>query len=98
MSLYGLSIDPALVQEAETLVSLEGRAFPTLVVFWESQLLSQTWETILVTDYSVPLPPLPHGKRFNEVRVVAYTGEVPTKFLYFGTELTSAAPRVAPQM
>ncbi|MCC6522260.1 MAG: hypothetical protein IT373_06335 [Polyangiaceae bacterium] len=98
MSLYGLSIDPALVQEAETLVSLEGRAFPTLVVFWESQLLGQTWETILVTDYSVPLPPLPHGKRFNEVRVAAYTGEVPTKFLYFGTELTSAAPRVAPQM
>ena len=98
MPLYELSIDPALVQEAENLVSLEGRGYPTVVVFWESLLLGQTWETILVMDYTIPLAPLQPGKRFNEVRIAAYTDEVATKFLYFGTELAAAAPRVAPQM
>src|SRR5690606_9833277 len=71
---------------------------PTLVVYWESQMLGQEWDTILVLDYVIPLPPLEHGRIFNEVRLAAYTGEVPTKFLYFGTELATDAPRVAPEM
>ncbi|MEM6789357.1 MAG: hypothetical protein AAF715_17685 [Myxococcota bacterium] len=98
MSQYDLSIDPALVAEAERLVTLEGRAFPTLVIMWESQMLGQDWQTVLVTDYTIPLPPLEPGSSFNEVRIGAYTAEVPTKFLYFGTELTEDAPRVGPEM
>jgi hypothetical protein len=96
--IYTFSIDPALVAEAEQRASLEGRGFPTLVVYWETQLLGQDWETVLVLDYTIPLPPLDGGRSFNEVRIAAYTGQVPTKFLYFGSELTSAAPRVAPGM
>ena len=98
MPQYELSIDPTLVAEAEQLVSLDGRAFPTIVVMWESMMLGQEWETVLVLDYSVPLPPLQSGQSFNEVRIAAYTGDVPTKFLYFGTELHAGAPRVAPEM
>lgn len=98
MPQYELSIDPSLVAEAEQLVNLDGRAFPTLVVSWESKMLGQEWQTILVLDYTIPLPPLEAGVSFNEVRLAAYTGEVPTKFLYFGTELTADAPRIGPEM
>ncbi|MBM4358342.1 MAG: hypothetical protein FJ096_09565 [Deltaproteobacteria bacterium] len=98
MPQYEFSNDPSLVEQAERLVSLEARVFPTVVVSWESTMLGQEWETILVQDYTIPLPPLEQGSSFNEVRISAFTGEVPTKFLYFGTELTSAAPRVAPEM
>lgn len=98
MPQFELSIDPKLVAEAEQLVNLEGRAFPTLVVSWESKMLGQEWQTILVLDYTIPLPPLEQGIQFNEVRLAAYTGEVPTKFLYFGTELTGDAPRIGPEM
>ncbi len=98
MPQYELTIDPDKVAQAERLVSLDGRTFPTLVVSWESMMLGQEWETILVLDYTFPLPPLEQGKTFNEVRIAAYTGEVPTKFLYFGTELNAGAPRVPPEM
>ncbi|MBI4700376.1 MAG: hypothetical protein HY744_04280, partial [Deltaproteobacteria bacterium] len=98
MSLYELSIDPALLAQAERLASLEGREFPTLVVQWEAEMLGQPWLTTLVLDYTVPLPPIGAGATFNEVRIAAHTGDVPTKFLYFGTELTASAPRVAPEM
>lgn len=98
MSQYELSIEPRYVEEAERLVSLEGRIFPTLVVMWESKMLGQDWQTILVLDYTFPLPPLQPGATFNEVRIAAYTEDVPTKFLYFGTELSADAPRVAPEM
>jgi hypothetical protein len=98
MSQYELSIEPRSVEEAERLVSLEGRVFPTLVVMWESKMLGQDWQTILVLDYTFPLPPLQPGVSFNEVRIAAYTDDVPTKFLYFGTELSAGAPRIAPEM
>lgn len=98
MAQYELSNDPSLVEQAERLVSFEGRTFPTIVVAWESTMLGQEWLTTLVQDYTIPLPPLEHGASFNEVRIAGFTGEVPTKFLYFGTELTSAAPRIAPEM
>src|SRR5262245_35427227 len=98
MPQYELSIDAALVEQAEQLISLEGRVFPTLVVMWESQMLGQDWQTIMVLDYTIPLPPLNPGKTFNDVRIGAYTEDVPTKFLYFGTELSANAPRVAPEM
>lgn len=98
MPQYELSIDPSLVAEAERVVSLEGRGFPTIVVSWDSQLLGQDWMTILVLDYTIPLPPLEGRETFNEVRIAAHTGDVPTKFLYFGTELGQGAPRVAPEM
>jgi hypothetical protein len=98
MAQYELSIEPDAVAEAERLVSLEGRGFPTLVVHWEAQMLGQEWSITLVLDYTIPLPPLESGKTFNEVRIAAFTDQVPTKFLYFGTELTADAPRVAPEM
>lgn len=98
MSQYDLSIEPSLVAEAERRVTLEGRAFPTLVIMWESQMLGQDWQTVLVMDYTIPLPPLEQGSSFNEVRIGAYTSDVPTKFFYFGTELTEEAPRVGPEM
>lgn len=98
MSQYELSIENDKIAEAERLVSLEGRSFPTLVVHWDTPMLGQEWSTTLVVDYAIPLPPLESGKTFNEVRIAAYTNRVPTKFLYFGTELTSDAPRVAPEM
>jgi len=98
MAQYDLSIDPQKVAQAEQLVSLAGRTFPTLVVSWESSTLGQEWQTLLVLDYSIPLPPLEQGATFNEVRIAAYTDEVPTKFLYFGTELNDDAPRVPPEM
>lgn len=98
MAQYELSNDPVLLEQAERLCSLEGRAFPTLVVSWESRMLGQDWDTVLVQDYTIALPPLEHGSSFNEVRISAFTGPVPTKFLYFGTELNAAAPRTVPEM
>lgn len=98
MAKYDLTIDPGPVAEAEQVVTFEGRAFPTIVTRWETKMLGQDWHTTLVLDYTIPLPPLKTGANFNEVRVAAYTGDVPTKFLYFGTELTSDAPRIGPEM
>lgn len=98
MSQYELSTDPALVAEAERLLTMEGRVFPTVVVQWESHVLGQVWLTTLVQDYTIPLPPLRPGTAFNDVRIGAYTGDVATKFLYLGTELSPAAPRIAPEM
>jgi hypothetical protein len=98
MPQYELSVDLALVSEAEKLLTLEGRAFPTVVVEWESQILGQVWLTTLVQDYTIALPPLRPGTTFIDVRIGAYTGEVPTKFLYLGTELGGSAPRIAPEM
>lgn len=99
MALYELSIERAHVQEAERLVSLEGRVYPTLVMHWESRIFDQPWTTTVVLDYTIALPPLMLGQAtFNEVRVAAYVGGAPTKFLYFGTEMTANVPRVGPEM
>lgn len=101
MSLYELSIDTALVHEAERVVSLEDRGYPTLVMRWESRLFDQPWVTTLVLDYHIALPPLLVGagqSTFNEVRIAAFTGGASTKFMYFGTELTANVPRIAPEM
>src|SRR5277367_198199 len=99
MALYELSIDGPLVREADKVVSLEGRGFPTLVMRWDSRIFDQPWVTTLVLDYLIALPPLVIGQAtFNEVKVAAFVGGTPTKFLYFGTEMTSAVPRIAPEM
>src|SRR4051812_35425935 len=99
MALYELSIDAALVREAEKVVSLEGRGFPTLVMRWESRLFDQTWQTTLVLDYVIALPPLMVGQStFNEVKVCAFVDGAATKFLYFGTEMTANVPRIGPEM
>src|SRR5262245_13496142 len=99
MALYELSIDGAAVREAERLVSLEGRSFPTLAMRWDSRIFDQPWVTTVVLDYTITLPPLMIGQAtFNEVKIAAYVGGSPTKFMYFGTELTAAVPRIAPEM
>ncbi len=99
MTLFELALDGAALREAERIVSLEGRGFPTLVMRWESRLFDQTWSTTVVLDYAIALPPLVVGQaRFNEVRLAALVSGAPTKFLYFGTELGSQAPRIAPEM
>jgi hypothetical protein len=99
MALYELSIDAALVQKAEKVVSLEGRGFPTLVMRWDSRLFDQPWQTTLVLDYVIALPPLMIGQStFNEVKVAAFVDGAPTKFLYFGTEMSANVPRIAPEM
>ena len=99
MPLYELSIDDAHLREAERLISLEGRGFPTLVTRWESRLFDQPWSTTLVLDYTIPLPPLGAGQgTFIEVRVAAFVGGAATKFLYFGTEMNSSVPRIGPEM
>jgi hypothetical protein len=99
MSLYELSSEVAAVREGERVVSLEGRSFPTLVMRWDSRLFDQPWITTIVLDYTIALPPLIVGQaRFNEVRLAAYVGGTPPKFMYFGTELTSNVPRLAPEM
>ena len=99
MPLYELSIDGALVREAEKVVSLEGRGYPTLVMRWESRLFDQPWVTTLVLDYLIALPPLIMGQStFNEVKIAAYTGGSKTKFMYFGTEMSANVPRIAPEM
>lgn len=99
MALYELSIEAAHVREGERLASLEGRAYPTLAMRWETKLMDQTWETTVVLDYTISLPPLMVGRQtFNEVRIGAYTGGAGTKFLYFGTEMNASVPRIAPEM
>jgi hypothetical protein len=99
MALYELSIDGPHVREAEKMVSLEGRGYPTLVMRWDSRIFDQPWVTTIVLDYLIALPPLIIGQStFNEVKVAAYVGGSPTKFLYFGTEMTSNVPRIAPEM
>jgi hypothetical protein len=99
MALYELSIDGPLVREAEKVVSLEGRGFPTLVMRWDSRIFDQPWVTTVVLDYLISLPPLVIGQStFNEVKVAAFVGGAPTKFLYFGTEMTASVPRIAPEM
>lgn len=99
MPVYELSIDPAVVAKAEAATSLDDRGFPTLVMRWESFLFGQPWTTTLVLDYQIALPPLLVGQTtFNEVRLAAFTGGAPTKFMYFGTELNASVHRVAPEM
>lgn len=99
MALYELSIDGPLVREAERIVSLEGRGFPTLVMRWDSRIFDQPWVTTIVLDYLIALPPLIIGQStFNEVKLAAYVGGASTKFMYFGTEMTSSVPRIAPEM
>jgi hypothetical protein len=99
MSLYELSIDAPLVREAEKVVSLEGRGFPSLVMRWDSRLFDQPWQTTVVLDYLISLPPLMVGQAsFNEVRIAAFVGGASTKFMYFGTEMSANVPRVAPEM
>lgn len=99
MALYELSIEAAQVREGERLASLEGRGYPTLAMRWETRLMDQTWETTVVLDYMIALPPLMVGRQtFNEVRIGAFTGGSGTKFLYFGTEMNASVPRVAPEM
>lgn len=99
MALYEMTIEAAAVEKAKALVSLAGRSFPTLVMRWESRLFDQTWTTTIVLDYLLALPPLMVGQAtFNEVRIGAYVGGAPTKFLYFGTEMTADVPRIAPEM
>lgn len=99
MALYELSIDGPLVREAERVVSLEGRGFPTLVMRWDSRIFDQPWVTTIVLDYLITLPPLVIGQAtFNEVKLAAYVGGASTKFMYFGTEMTSSVPRIAPEM
>ena len=99
MALYELSIDGPLVREAERVVSLEGRGFPTLIMRWDSRIFDQPWVTTIVLDYLIALPPLIIGQStFNEVKLAAYVGGAATKFMYFGTEMTSNVPRIAPDM
>ena len=99
MALYELSIDGPQVREAEKIVSLEGRGFPTLVMRWDSRIFDQHWVTSIVLDYLIALPPLIIGQAtFNEVKLAAFVGGASTKFLYFGTEMTSSVPRIAPEM
>lgn len=99
MAVYELSIDPALVRQAERIVSLEGRGYPTVVMHWESRLFEQPWTTTLVLDYGIALPPLIAGQgNFNDVRLAAFVGGAPTKFLYFGTEMSENVPRIGPEM
>jgi hypothetical protein len=99
MALYELSIDGPQVREAEKIVSLEGRAFPTLVMRWDSRIFDQPWVTTIVLDYLIALPPLVIGQAtFNEIKLAAYVCGSPTKFLYFGTEMNATVPRVAPEM
>src|SRR5262249_61331750 len=75
------------------------RASPTLVMRWDSRIFDQPWFTTVVLDYQIALPPLVIGQStFNEVKLAAYVGGTPTKFLYFGTEMTSSVPRIAPEM
>lgn len=99
MPVYELSIDPSLVAQAEKVVSLEGRGYPTLVMQWESRLFDQAWTTTIVLDYAIALPPLILSQAtFNDVRIAAYVGGAATKYLYFGTEMSASVPRVAPEM
>ncbi len=109
MALYELSIEPAHVVEAERVIALDGRDYPTLVMHWESRLFDQPWETTLVLDYTIALPPLGAGgaapapgqaapSSFIPVRVGAFVGGAPTKYFYFGTEMNESVPRIGPEM
>lgn len=99
MALYELSIDGPLVREAERVASLEGRGFPTLVMRWDTRIFDQPWVTTIVLDYLIALPPLIIGQStFNEVKLAAFVGGASTKFMYFGTEMNSSVPRIAPEM
>jgi hypothetical protein len=99
MALYELSIDAAHVREAERLVSLVGRGFPTIVMRWDTRLFDQPWQTTIVLDYLIALPPLLVAQsNFNEVKLAVFVGGAPTKFLYFGTEMNASVPRIAPEM
>lgn len=98
MAVYELSIDTSHIREAEQVVSLEGRGFPTLVMQWESKMFAQSWQTTIVLDYQIVLPPLTPGVAFHPVRIAAFVGGVPTKYFYFGTEMNENVPRVAPEM
>ena len=99
MPLYELSIDPASIRQAERLVTLEGRGYPTLAMHWESRIFDQPWTVTVVLDYLIALPPLVTGQAtFNEVRIAAYVGGASTKFLYFGTEMTKDVARIGPEM
>jgi hypothetical protein len=103
MALYELSIEPAHVAEAERLIALEGREYPTLVMHWESKLFDQPWLMTVVLDYIIALPPLGQGSgnqgsTFIPVRVGAFVGGAPTKYFYFGTEMNETVPRLGPEM
>ncbi len=101
MGLYELSIDPSRVEEAERLTSgdaLSRREFPTLVMHWEWKVFGQPWTTTIVLDYAIALPPLEQAVTFIPVRVGAFVGSAPTKYFYFGTEMSSTVPRLAPEM
>lgn len=103
MALYELSIEPAHVVEAQHVIALEGRDYPTLVMHWESRLFDQPWETTVVLDYTIALPPLGAGApggstAFIPVRVGAFVGGAPTKYFYFGTEMNETVPRIGPEM
>lgn len=99
MAVYELSVEPVHVREAERVVSLEGREFPTLVMSFESRIHDQSWQSTIVLDYHLTLPPLsPDQPAFIPVRIGAFVGNTPTKYLYFGTEMNENVPRVAPEM
>lgn len=101
MGLYELSIDPSTVAEAENLVSNESlskRAFPTLVMQWESRVFEQPWTTTIVLDYLIALPPLDAGLNFIPVRVAAFVNNTASKYFYFGTEMNSTVQRLAPEI
>lgn len=104
MALYELSIDSVHVTEAEAVVGLEGRDFPTLVMHWESRVFELPWAATVVLDYTIALPPLgqtPTGTPsvgFIPVRVGAFVGGAPTKYFYFGTEMNESVPRLGPEM
>ncbi|HTJ83837.1 MAG TPA: hypothetical protein VL400_19090 [Polyangiaceae bacterium] len=65
---------------------------------WESKVFGQPWTTTLVLDYQIALPPLEQQTTFIPVRVGAFVGTAPTKYFYFGTEMNSTVPRLAPEM
>ncbi|NUO47557.1 MAG: hypothetical protein HOV80_01735 [Polyangiaceae bacterium] len=101
MGLYELTIDPNLVEEAEEITSVDAlakREFPTLVVNWESKIFGQAWSSTIVLDYVLALPPLEPSVTFIPVRVGAFVGGAPTKYFYFGTEMSNTVPRLAPEM
>ncbi len=101
MGLYELSIDPNLVAEAEEITSIDAlgkREFPTLAVNWESKIFAQPWSSTIVLDYVLALPPLEPSVTFIPVRIAAFVGTAPTKYFYFGTEMSNTVPRLAPEM
>jgi hypothetical protein len=104
MALYELSIESAHVAEAERVIGLDGRDYPTLVMHWEARVFEQPWEATVVLDYTIALPPLSQSATggpsatFIPVRVGAFVGGAPTKYFYFGTEMNETVPRLGPEM